>query len=93
MQIVIDIPDVMFKQLKWQEKDIREQEYVYLEAILDGTPLPKGHGRLIDADDVVQEYRKQVMVSMSEGEMLDLLIDLFEDSATVIEPYKETDNE
>lgn len=55
MQIVIEIPDVMYKQLKWQEKNIREQEYVYLEAILDGKPLPKGHGDLIDRDDLLAD--------------------------------------
>lgn len=26
------------------------------KAVLDGTPLPEGHGRLIDADDVKQNH-------------------------------------
>lgn len=49
MQIVIDIPDEI-------RKSIFDGEYCGIidkrvfDAIKHGTPLPKGHGRLIDAD-------------------------------------------
>ena len=49
MQIVIDIPEETYEY--WKEHC---HEYVLSEAINNGTPLPKGHGRLIDAD-VVKE--------------------------------------
>lgn len=54
MKIVIDIDDARFK-------DIRRIACVQLEnyhfktveqIIANGTPLPKGHGRLIDADSL-----------------------------------------
>lgn len=59
MQIVIELPDETYK-------DIKEENSIYginnglsaritgkvVGAIQNGTPLPKGHGRLIDADDL-----------------------------------------
>ena len=55
MQIVIEIDDDMYKQ-------IMADDHVYVlddvnillieNAIYNGTPLPKNHGRLIDADRV-----------------------------------------
>lgn len=69
MKIVIEIDDARFK-------DIRRIAWVQLEKyhfktveqiIANGTPLPKGHGRLIDADAFIarledaskrQKYKK-----------------------------------
>ena len=57
MQIVIDIP-----------KEVKHKVYAYglslcpsdkeqlIHAIMNGTPLPKGHGRLIDADKLPLNY-------------------------------------
>ncbi len=53
MQIVIDISDEQYEIIK---KLVKNQNSVCPDAdsaekiILKGTPLPKGHGRLIDAD-------------------------------------------
>jgi len=41
MQIVIDIPEEDYEYIKSHNKD------GLYNAILNGTPLPKGHGRLI----------------------------------------------
>ena len=53
MKIVIDIPE---EKLGW----IKEYPDVYTgwqnEAIRNGTPLPKGHGRLIDADAITKDF-------------------------------------
>ena len=46
MQIVIDIPD---KKYQWIKDNPLTYNSEYCEAIRNGTPLPKGHGRLIDA--------------------------------------------
>ena len=56
MKIVIDIDDDTYEILKnvyergtgWLDK--------YQKAIVNGTPLPKGHGRLIDADALKTAY-------------------------------------
>ena len=48
MKIVIDIPEILFEKIQNRKADKRTLETV----IKCGTPLPKGHGRLIDADEL-----------------------------------------
>lgn len=48
MQIVIDITEKLYKALK--QDDNEGDAWDAVEAIINGTPLPKEHGRLIDAD-------------------------------------------
>ena len=62
MQIVIDIPE-------WKYKDICEGVEAskkvgiptpspsIFEAIANGTPLPKGHGKIADIDKVLEEMK------------------------------------
>lgn len=57
MQIVIDIPEEYYDYIKehhYMDRyyDTREKSKIFC-AIKNGTPLPKGHGRLIDADVLV----------------------------------------
>lgn len=56
MQIVIDIHEDLYKSIICHRCKIAFQQkcdYEYLKnAIEDGTPLPEGHGRLIDADNL-----------------------------------------
>lgn len=47
MQIVIDIPEEEFERCK---KRFQMRINIMSNAIANGIPLPKGHGRLIDAD-------------------------------------------
>lgn len=68
MQIVVDIPDKVYGLLKYFEKamglaDKKEDENddvktALIRATVNGTPLPKGHGRLIDADKLVEIAEK-----------------------------------
>ena len=51
MQIVINIPDEMYAQII-NENGIDTMLIPYTDIIKNGTPLPKGHGRLIDADSL-----------------------------------------
>jgi hypothetical protein len=51
MQIVIDIPEYYYKAIK--EIPV-EQSTADMMSIRKGTPLPKGHGRLIDADAFIE---------------------------------------
>ena len=51
MQVVINIPDEDFNDIKCRYKNGNPIGSHYLERIVNlGNPLPKGHGRLIDAD-------------------------------------------
>ena len=49
IQIVIEIPEDIYKS-KDDEDYIRMCASEICEAFENGTPLPKGHGRLVDAD-------------------------------------------
>lgn len=51
MQIVIDIPDIVWEKAKeYGHLDICGIELS--EKVMNGTPLPKGHGRIIDEDQI-----------------------------------------
>lgn len=58
MQIVIDIPDGIYDTIQADEMISREQLAVLQMHILNGAPLPKGHGRLIDADKIINSYKE-----------------------------------
>jgi len=53
MQIVIDIPEEMYAEII-DENGIDTMLIPYEDIIKNGTPLPKGHGRLIDADALME---------------------------------------
>lgn len=57
MKLVIDIPEEMVMALKQGSFDTKYNMYDLVGGIMNGTPLPKGHGRLIDAD-----YLKDVIL-------------------------------
>lgn len=50
MQIVIDIPEEIYKQMISRDIYKSIHESLCYKAIQDGAPLPKGHGRLIDGN-------------------------------------------
>ena len=52
MQIVIDIPDFIYKALK---EDVDCGTVNLNHAIVNGIPLPKGHGDLIDRTALLYE--------------------------------------
>ena len=56
MQIVIDIDDeqVLFDIKNRSLEAKSETDKVIINALYNGTPLPKGHGRLIDYDDLIE---------------------------------------
>lgn len=49
MQVVIDIPEKLVCE-GFERLFTEEEKNILIKAIGNGTPLPKGHGRLIDAD-------------------------------------------
>lgn len=68
MQIVIEIPDAFYEiynSIDLNNKHWDEKYYVYgiayslLVGLQDGQPLPKGHGRLIDSDDMIEDLHRQ----------------------------------
>lgn len=59
MQIVIDIPEGILNTIQADEMISREQLAVLQMHILNGTPLPKEHGRLIDADELEELFGEE----------------------------------
>ena len=56
MKIVIDIPEIMYGEIKQYGITFlsSQDKQTLRKSIEDGTPLPKGHGRLIDADKIMR---------------------------------------
>ena len=57
MQIVIDIPEEIYEEIKTTKSIYRTGAKVLCNAIVNGTPLPplpKGHGRLVDANELIK---------------------------------------
>ena len=50
MEIVVKIPDDMIKSLEQGSFGAKYNIYDLVGFLMNGMPLPKGHGRLIDAD-------------------------------------------
>ena len=70
MKIVIDISDTKYKWIVNNPQTYTDELH---EAIRNGTPLPKGHGRLIDADVLQAEMEKDVRRAMSFVDLLDFV--------------------
>lgn len=81
MKLIIDIPDDDFLACKhWVNEGVAQ----WVESIIaNGTPLPKGHGRLIDADAL---NRKDVNCANVPMNFIDT-------APTVIEADKEKKND
>ena len=60
MQVVIDIPDIFIEWAKDEMSveifDNRSMADAMCSAIANGTPLPKGHGDLIDRSKIAFDY-------------------------------------
>ncbi len=60
IELVIKIPEEEYRLIKKSDKtvfaDVASKECM-LHAIKNGTPLPKGHGRLIDADAEIKKIQ------------------------------------
>ena len=93
MQIVIDIPEEYYKEL---HKSVYVQSRGYgksffvplIMAVQNGIPLPKGHGRLIDADKFrMYCYQKNFEYRISDRELAN--INVFLNLSQTIIPAEE----
>lgn len=55
MQIVIDIDDKLYSRIKYLEPRADTMLDELMRSVQNGTPLPKGHGRLGDLDALEKE--------------------------------------
>jgi len=85
MQIVIEIPDG-YDVTRIQNGSIASK--VVLNAVKNGTPLPKGHGRLIDADEIIHLIN-EIEAEDREEELYHLFLKtVLTDAPTIIEADK-----
>ena len=73
MKLVIDIPDEDYKLYAYDEWNL---PLGLVDALQNGKPLPKGHGRLIDAD-VLDRDLENVKVNLGDD-----LSEAFDDGLT-----------
>lgn len=52
MQLVIELPDDFKGYIEDVLMGVGDASGILVDAVMEGIPLPKGHGRLIDADDL-----------------------------------------
>ncbi len=91
MEIVIKIDDKEYEKIK-HDSYYSFDKYVAYIAIKNGTPLPKGHGRLIDADALNVRMEQRINEigddrSIWEASGVETALDMF--ASTVIEADKE----
>ena len=55
IELVIKVPEDTYKDIIKNGFIYDEDNEVVTHAIMNGTPLPKGHGKLKDADKIVAE--------------------------------------
>ena len=76
MQIVIDIPEEKYQGIVNMAEEILDAStfcsprYLY-KAVLNGTPLPKGHGRLVDFSEVLIKLMQFYDGDKTIGQCLD----------------------
>jgi len=74
MKIVIDIPEGLKKDFEleqWTALSCMEMK----DALMNGTPLPKGHGRLIDADYLREDFKASKKISFAERMDISCIVD------------------
>lgn len=89
MQIVISISDSLYDRLIDMDIDSDTcsfNESALVESIKNGTPLPKGHGKLVDVKQVIMAlvYRHLLKDDVTCGDVTKIL-----NMATIIEADKE----
>lgn len=93
MQIVIDIPEEEYQTYINHTEAILDASIPLvhqdlLRAVINGTPLPKGHGRLIDADRLTRAEIMHLWYHLPNGDIACPKVDI-DHAPTVIEADKE----
>lgn len=71
MKLVIDIHKKDYQSIL----NSGQVPYGVVCAIMNGTPLPKGHGRLIDADYLREDFKASKKISFAERMDISCIVD------------------
>ena len=89
MKVIIDISEDYYEIVK---HDVQGgNDYLPFKLIAKGTPLPKGHGRLIDAGKIGLTNFECFMCHGDYKEALKKYIEKIENAPTVVEADKEAE--
>lgn len=69
MQVIIDIPEEMHKSIEQGSFGAKYTIYDLFGCVMNGIPLPAGHGRLVDAD----AFERRCMFYSSIEDMQDVI--------------------
>ena len=83
IELAIKIDEDTYKDIKKGKvySSVRDVPLESVLAIANGTPLPKGHGRLVDLDQMCEEYW--------DGNYMEIHSDDFDNIKTIIEADRE----
>ena len=81
MKLMIDISDDLYNGIVKNEYELYNGKF--FDMIRGGTPLPKGHGRLIDADTLGEKLHRYTEAPYQYALMV------FNESPTIIEADEE----
>ena len=87
MQVVIDVPDEEYEAIKNCTRCTNWFAYL----IKKGTPLPKGHGKLVDKKKLGLTDFEILMCEGSYKEGLKMLLEKIENAPTIIEADEVTE--
>jgi len=61
VQVVIEVGEKTYEDIMY-DYEHKPQNLTFLDkVIVNGTPLPKGHGRLIDENQLIKEIRDDIV--------------------------------
>lgn len=86
MKLVIDIHKKDYQSIL----NSGQVPYGVVCAIMNGTPLPKGHGRLIDKDKMIADL---LTVDPHYQDLIDWCLQVTEAQPTIIKAYGGNENE
>ena len=75
MQIVIDIDEELYKKIKKNGYIYEEENENVAFSIIGGVKLPEGHGRLIDADYLREDFKASKRISFAERMDISCIVD------------------
>lgn len=92
IELVIKIPENKYKHIISQQLPYQQLPYGLSDMIKNGTPLPKGHGRLIDADKLQYEINNDKREAFSKHQVW-LLLSIYNESVPTIMEADKTESE
>ena len=96
MELVIKLDDKIYQDIIEGNRRERYSIVMYdfpitiADAIAEGIPLHEGHGKLIDADVLREDFKTSKKITFAELMNISCIVD---HAPTIIEADKENDNE